>query len=140
MIKHNKIKICNICKIVLNKENSAYPRASTNLLCKIHLRDAHSKARMRYEKIHANTPEKKKKLSDKDRRMAKKYPEKYKARYLTGYAIKKGSLKKKPCKVCKNKKVEAHHEDYSKPLDVMWLCRKHHTEIHHYQYLKKKTK
>jgi len=40
-------------------------------------------------------------------------------------ALKNGSLKKEPC-VCGNIKVEAHHEDYSLPLDVIWVCKKHH--------------
>jgi len=25
--------------------------------------------------------------------------------------------------------VDAHHEDYSKLLDVIWLCRKHHAQL-----------
>ena len=27
-------------------------------------------------------------------------------------------------------RIEAHHEDYSKPLEVIWLCRVHHVEAH----------
>jgi hypothetical protein len=26
---------------------------------------------------------------------------------------------------------EAHHNDYSKPLDITWLCRVHHGREHH---------
>ena len=46
------------------------------------------------------------------------------------YAIKKGTLVKQPCSVCGSLKSEAHHEDYSKPLDVTWLCHKHHMHLH----------
>lgn len=31
---------------------------------------------------------------------------------------------------CKTKKVEGHHPDYDRPLDVVWLCNKHHRECH----------
>lgn len=31
---------------------------------------------------------------------------------------------------CKTKKVEGHHPDYDRPLDVVWLCKKHHGEVH----------
>jgi formylmethanofuran dehydrogenase subunit E len=34
------------------------------------------------------------------------------------------------CEVCGDKKAEAHHDDYSKPLDVRWLCTTHHAEWH----------
>ncbi len=39
-------------------------------------------------------------------------------------------LGKHKCEKC-GKKAEMHHPDYSKPLDVIWLCRKHHLEIHY---------
>lgn len=45
-------------------------------------------------------------------------------------AIKRGELTRQPCEVCGDPKVDAHHDDYSKPLDVRWLCRKHH-RLHH---------
>jgi hypothetical protein len=35
-----------------------------------------------------------------------------------------------PCEVCGALSAEAHHKDYSRPLDVVWLCRKHHMELH----------
>jgi hypothetical protein len=41
-----------------------------------------------------------------------------------------GRIKKQPCEVCGEPKADAHHDDYSKPLDVRWLCRKHHAEWH----------
>lgn len=43
-------------------------------------------------------------------------------------AIKKGILKRQPCFICDNPLVEAHHPDYSKPLEVIWLCIPHHKE------------
>ena len=43
------------------------------------------------------------------------------------YAIRKGRVQRLPCIVCGGK-AQAHHSDYSKPLDVDWLCRKHHDE------------
>jgi hypothetical protein len=45
-------------------------------------------------------------------------------------AVNRGDLVRKPCEVCGAEKTHAHHDDYSKPLDVMWLCPKHHRERH----------
>lgn len=53
------------------------------------------------------------------------------ARNALKYAVRKGVLIRKPCEVCGNVKSEGHHEDYSKPLEVRWLCSIHHHEIHH---------
>lgn len=45
-------------------------------------------------------------------------------------ALDNGSLKRQSCTKCGIAKAEAHHPDYSKPLEVLWLCRKHHVEHH----------
>lgn len=57
-------------------------------------------------------------------------PVQYRARYLLNNAIAKGAIKKMPCVVCGEKKSQGHHKDYSAPLDVIWLCDKHHKEEH----------
>jgi len=44
-------------------------------------------------------------------------------------AIKVGTLTRGPCEKC-GAKAQAHHDDYTKPLDVRWLCPKHHGEHH----------
>ncbi len=45
-------------------------------------------------------------------------------------AVRTGKLAKAPCDVCGSTYVVAHHNDYSKPLEVQWLCRLHHWELH----------
>lgn len=45
-------------------------------------------------------------------------------------ALLNGTLTKGVCQVCGSAEVEAHHCDYNKPLDVMWLCRDHHAQWH----------
>ena len=55
---------------------------------------------------------------------------KEKTRSKTKEAIKSGKLKRLSCEVC-GKKAECHHIDYSQPLNVRWLCRKHHAETHY---------
>lgn len=57
-------------------------------------------------------------------------PQKYKAQIAVTNALANGSLVRCPCEVCGATKVDAHHEDYSKPLSVTWLCREHHMDRH----------
>jgi ribosomal protein S27AE len=52
------------------------------------------------------------------------------ARNAVARAILAGKLVRQPCSRCGALSVDAHHEDYSKPLDVVWLCRKCHTLRH----------
>ena len=61
---------------------------------------------------------------------SKKYPEKILARRLVREAIKRGDIVRKPCVKCGEKKAQAHHDDYSKPLEVRWLCSLCHTKHH----------
>ena len=59
----------------------------------------------------------------------KKYPERYKAHNAVNNAVRDGRLIKKPCCVCGSLKSHGHHEDYSKPLEVVWVCAAHHREL-----------
>lgn len=52
------------------------------------------------------------------------------ARGISLRAIRSGELVPEPCDVCGRLPTEGHHDDYSKPLDVRWLCHKHHSEVH----------
>ena len=46
-------------------------------------------------------------------------------------AKRRGFIIPQPCEVCGSvKQVEAHHKDYSKPLEVNWLCHIHHKLTH----------
>ncbi len=61
------------------------------------------------------------------------------AQNILEQAIENGTVKRQTvCQVCGDSgtfangrtKIQAHHADYNKPLDVMWLCQKCHHEWH----------
>ncbi len=60
-------------------------------------------------------------------------PIKNKARNAVSNAVRDGRIVKLPCQHCGNQKSQAHHHDYTKPLDVEWLCFKCHREHAHGQ-------
>lgn len=47
-----------------------------------------------------------------------------------GHAIRIGTLVRLPCIRCGAEKSIAHHEDYDKPLEVVWLCQPCHKQRH----------
>jgi hypothetical protein len=49
------------------------------------------------------------------------------ARKKVDTEVRAGRMIRLPCVVCRNPEVQAHHEDYSKPLEVTWFCKDHHT-------------
>lgn len=53
-----------------------------------------------------------------------------KCREILNHAIRDGKIKKQSCKICNKKKTEAHHPDYTRPLEVEWYCFKHHRQVH----------
>ena len=75
-------------------------------------------------------PRDKKAAYQTSRKYCKKFPKKTYCHLLVRRALISGKLIKQPCQHCQNPKSEAHHVDYSKPLDVQWLCKKHHVAWH----------
>ena len=84
-----------------------------------------------YEQKRAQRPERKKAALTYQKKRRTKNPEPYKANTAVSNAVRDGRLFKEPCFQCGAvENIEAHHPDYSKPLDVVWLCRACHLAEH----------
>lgn len=59
-----------------------------------------------------------------------RHAKKRRAHNLVYNALRRGDLVKRPCERCGELKVVGHHDDYDRPLDVRWLCERHHKEWH----------
>jgi transcription elongation factor Elf1 len=119
----NQSKECSDCKELkplldfsFRKDSQTYRNS-----CKI--------CRNLYQKKFSKTEAGKKIQYLADQARKEKFSHKRSARSKTFTAIKNGSITVLPCLIC-GKKAEAHHPDYSRPLDVMWLCKPHHRETH----------
>jgi len=64
------------------------------------------------------------------KRWQSKHPKRKAAHDAVNSALQHKKLTKQPCFMCGCEEVEAHHADYDRPLDVVWLCVAHHKEIH----------
>lgn len=123
------MKNCRKCKIPLklkkwHKKNSTY-------IC--------YPCKREYERLYRikraldGNPIKCARISLEDQRKYESTPKRKKlaaVRIKLNYAVKIGKVTKSPCVICGDEKSQGHHEDYSKPLEVIWLCRKHHIERH----------
>lgn len=49
---------------------------------------------------------------------------------MVGNAVRRGELVRLDCEVCGRADSRGHHDDYSNPLVVRWLCDDHHNEWH----------
>ncbi len=78
--------------------------------------------------MRSHTPMTQSKMRQEHR---ERYPHREAARIAVAKAIYNGELTRGACEVCgTTEQIEAHHPDYSKQLEVEWLCRQHHTEFH----------
>jgi hypothetical protein len=86
--------------------------------------------RVAARKEYQQTPAFAKSHEAASKRWANKHPERRQASYAVANAIRDGKLKKTHCHVCGCAQVEGHHPDYSRPLEVVWLCPPHHKQAH----------
>jgi len=89
-------------------------------------REACREATRKYYKKHRE------KCCARIKRFKRRNPEKVKAHNAINHAIAAGKIKRPVrCERCFEETfVEGHHSDYSKPLEVEWLCRKCHCKAH----------
>ena len=83
-----------------------------------------------YDKKRAKLPERKALSLKINREWRKEDKRRNKCHNALRRAILKGTITRIPCEVCGDEKSHAHHEDYDKPLYVMWLCAEHHSARH----------
>jgi hypothetical protein len=130
--KHLSMKdgYLNKCKLCTRKDNVS------NRISKIDKIQEYDRIRCRTEERYKKNAEFNIRYNktDKGKLAHKKWIDKNRnkreAHYILNNAISKGEIVKGKCEQCKSVKTEAHHEDYSKPLEVKWLCNKHHTSLH----------
>lgn len=132
-------KFCRYCKTL--KDSSEFDEQEetpTGLAkkCNLCISDKEDldreKDRLRYH-VRKLTPEYKKAVVRRNKIYEKNNKEKKRAHSRVFQAVKRGELIKAPCIKCGHKIVHGHHEDYSKPLNVVWLCARHHSEHHKHE-------
>ncbi len=108
-----KCKKCAKIDVTVNRHKRAYQYAE-------------------YEKKRYKRPERKVQALASQRKRRKLHPEKYRVHQIVCRALASGKLVKQSCEICgATDNIQAHHDDYSKPLDVHWACFAcHRTHFH----------
>jgi hypothetical protein len=120
----NKCKVCFLRDCSLRRERDIerireYDRNRPN-----------HKERMAINKKYRHKKSNRKQVAVKKLEWAWRNKDKRHTHSLTATAVRNGVITKRCCEACGALDTEAHHEDYSKPLDVVWLCDKHHKQRH----------
>jgi hypothetical protein len=126
----NKCKRCCRIDSISNRRSKieyykAYDRNRGDLPHRKKARDEYNKTDA-YKKSHATS----------NAKWSRKNKYKKKSHCRVKRAVYAGKIQKQPCLICGSENVQAHHEDYSKPLDVIWLCSSCHAKRHKEKRLK----
>lgn len=120
-----RLSFCKDCVRARVRDHRDRNRDTINEYKRLYSRQEHVLARMRrYQRenpdVHAAA----------NKRWSEANVVKKRAHLKVRRAVLAGRLQKKPCLFCGDERVEGHHENYNEPLVVVWLCTKHHREVH----------
>lgn len=112
------------CKECRNAYRKQYRRSNSEKVREIQRRynkTHHEEIREKMKRWIAANPSH---YTEHSRKFRKRHPERNRVYQATWNAISRGKLKRPAqCEACGQLgKVQAHHWDYSRPLDVQWLC------------------
>lgn len=106
--------ICKACACKISRDNRA----------------KNIEARRAYDRERAKDPARKAADYEATKRKRRRNPMRARAHSAVANAIRRGLLIPEPCERCNTTPTDAHHDDYSRPLKVRWLCRQCHVEHH----------
>jgi hypothetical protein len=129
--RQNKCKECHRALVKLNRSKKAeyyleFDRARA-------FRPDRVAARKAYAERKKKSPSFRRKMEANRKKWIESNPEKKAAQIKVGNAVRDGRLKKPTtCEACgvEPRRLHGHHEDYSKPLSVQWLCISCHGKLH----------
>jgi len=124
-------RVCTKCNEEKSLKTAFWKRKNGSRFythCKMCKRIASREGDKAYQK-RKRAADPKKKIKE-TREYERKHPEILSAYRKVNAAIFSGKLKKQPCVKCGIEPAHAHHEDYSKPLEVIWLCPSDHKKRH----------
>lgn len=117
--KHSKMADGHLNKCKECTKNDVYKHRNENI----------EKVRA-YDRARGKIPERIKANTEVNRAWRAEDKRRQLAHNAVAKAIRNGILVRLPCIRCGETKSLAHHEDYDKPLDVMWLCQPCHKQRH----------
>jgi predicted transposase YbfD/YdcC len=117
------IKECSKCKIKKDYSNFYKRNEGKKIRWRSLCKNCIRKTGKKYNKTNG------KKISST--KWKKQNKEKIRAQWTVENNLRARKLIKESCGRCRStKNIHAHHEDYSRPLNIVWLCAKHHKERH----------
>lgn len=130
--------ICRICNE--SKQPGEFYAAAVNAdgvgVCKscwrarVRLRRRVNPKVQEYDRLRASQPKRRSAARATTIKWRAENPTGYKAQTAVGNAIRDGRLDKQPCATCgETRNVRGFHPDYSRPLEVTWLCAKCHCRL-----------
>ena len=136
----SKMKVCYECEETKPRDEFYFHAAMADQrlgICKachrlrMRIRARTNPAVQEYDRRRSKLPERVAQTVKVTRNWRKRNPEKYRAHAALNYAVKCGKISKGCCESCgSDDNVHGHHTDYSRPLDVIWLCAKCHQRSH----------
>jgi len=119
----------NKCKSCVRSRVLAYSEKNADYIKEYDKKRASLPHRVQARKAYAKTENGKLAIKKARNNYLNNFPLRRAAHIITNNALRDGRLLKHPCLICGGES-EAHHPDYSRPLDVVWLCDFHHKQAH----------
>lgn len=125
---------CRTC--LMDKPEGAF-YASNHSKCKECVKEAVRVNRLEnidriraYDRARASQPHRKANNYHQSSTWRQEFPGRMRAHSAVAYALRTGKMARQPCWECGSDRAVAHHPDYDRPLDVVWLCQPHHKQAH----------